>query len=132
MYIVHQFGIGGLEKVVVDLINNLDKSQFKPTVCCLTTTGPSEQKITYPVKIFEMHKKKGNDFKLPFRLARLFIDEKIDVVQSANWGTYLETIFGAKIAKVPVLIHTEHGLELDEYCGGMTWKISGQNCRCFQ
>jgi len=130
MYVVHSFGIGGLEKCVVDLVNGLDRKQFRPSICCLTTNGPSSEKLTAECRIFEMNKKPGNDVMLPFKLARLFRRENVHIVHSGNWGTFLEALFGARLARVPVSVHMKQGMELEEFsdhaANGKALKISAQ------
>lgn len=116
MYVVHGFDIGGLEKCVVDLVNGIDRRYFNPSICCLTHTGASQDKLVRDdVRIFEMHKRTGNDFSLFFKLARLFHRERIQVVHSGNWGTYLESVIAARLARVPVVIHVKHGMETDQF-----------------
>src|SRR5687767_12750256 len=83
---------GGAEMVLVNFLNNLS-DRFTPLVCCLMRRGPLAEKITNPrAELIELGKgMEGNDYKVPFRLARLLKEKKVDVVQSHDWGTLLET-----------------------------------------
>jgi len=115
MYVVYDFGIGGLEKCV-DLVNSLDQAEFRSSICCLRRSGDSARKLRRAdVKIFEMCKRNGHDLTLPFRLAKLLKENNIDIIHSANWGTYLESIAGARLAGMSAHVHMEQGMEFGEY-----------------
>ena len=45
------------------------------------------------------------------QLARVFAREKPDIVHSRNWAT-IEAVAAAQLARVPVVIHSEHGRDL--------------------
>ena len=51
-----------------------------------------------------------------FRLARIMKDFRADIVHSRNWGG-IEAVLAARIARVPVVIHSEHGYEVDTLAG---------------
>ena len=115
MYIVYNFGIGGLERCVVDLVNNLDPEVFQPFICCLRQKGGSVDFITRnDVKIYELNKRVGNDPIVFWKLRNLLKQENISVVHSGNWGTMLEGVVSAKLARIPVTIYMEQGKELSD------------------
>lgn len=109
MHILHSFEAGGLEEVVINLINNLNLNLFNVCVCSLTKGGAFKNRISTKIKIFELNKKEGNDYLIPFRLMKLFKQEKIQIVHTHNWGTLCEGAVGAKLAHIPIIIHQEHG-----------------------
>ena len=109
-HVVHSFGTGGLENGIVNLINMMDPSNFRFSVFSLTPEHHSLERITRK-KIFfrEFYKKPGNDLRVPFQLARLLRKDKVDVIHTHNWSTYLEGFLAAKMVSVPIIIHGEHG-----------------------
>lgn len=109
MHILHSFDAGGLEEVVINLINNLNPSLFNIGVCSLTKGGAFKNRIGHGIKIFELNKKEGNDYLIPFRLMKLFRQQKVQIVHTHNWGTLCEGALGAKLAHIPILLHQEHG-----------------------
>src|SRR6185436_11198375 len=56
-------------------------------------------------------KRRGIDANMVVKLVRLFRKERPHIVHSHNWATLLYTVIAAKIARVPVVIHGEHGYE---------------------
>ena len=103
---------GGMENGVINLIKGLDPDRYELSVCVLRDSGSVFQRYlgNNSVKFFPVAKKKeGFDYSLFLRLARLFRQEKIDILHSHNWGTLFHGVLGAKFAAVPVIIHGEHG-----------------------
>ncbi len=115
VYLVNDFGIGGLERCVVDLVNNLDPDVFQPSIFCLKKKGGSVDFITRnDVKIYELNKRAGNDPFILWKLRNLLKHERTTIVHSGNWVTMLEGVVSAKLARVPVAIHMEQGKELSD------------------
>lgn len=120
IHIVHSFGIGGLENGIVNLANRMDPSRFKISIVSLTGSMDSKDRITRQnvncVVIQKnqggsAHEGNGNDWFLSFRLAKFFKREKADIIHTHGWGTFLEGVLAGKLARIPVLIHGEHGTD---------------------
>lgn len=43
LFLIHDLGQGGAEKVLVNLVNNIDKTKFSVTVVSLFSGGVNEQ-----------------------------------------------------------------------------------------
>jgi glycosyltransferase involved in cell wall biosynthesis len=63
------------------------------------------------VQVIELHKKPGWDFHAIRRLGQVIRDQKIDILQSHNWGTLFESVW-ANRAKSARHIHAERGTVL--------------------
>ena len=113
-YITSSLDYGGVEKYVVDLANNIDSRKFIPVIFCLGNHGPLAEKIKKNTKIYCLNKKKGNDIGLVLRLSRLFKKEKIDIIHSNNWSTFAESVIAKQFAGNIPLIHTQHGMEMND------------------
>jgi sugar transferase (PEP-CTERM/EpsH1 system associated) len=102
--------MGGAENGVVNLMNGINTEIFMPIIISLVNDGPLKGRLdTKRVTLYEMGKKEGNDFFLPFRLYGLFKKIKPHVVHTHCWGTLVEGVTAAKLAGVPIVIHGEHG-----------------------
>ena len=109
-HIVFSLDMGGLEKLVVELANRVDKSRFITSVCCLTKEGTlSQELVKNGIKVFYFNKQGGVDLFLPFRIARLLKKEKIDIVHTHDSSANLYGSVAGKLAGVKVIINTEHG-----------------------
>ena len=45
LFLIHDLGQGGAEKVLVNLVNNLDKEKFDVTVMSLFDVGENKQNL---------------------------------------------------------------------------------------
>jgi glycosyltransferase involved in cell wall biosynthesis len=113
-----------MERCVARVANQLDRQQFKVSIVCLDRAGSAVAWLERnDIALVELGKGKGNSLKVIPSLARFLRDAKVDVVQSHNWGTLLETTLAAKFARTPAHIHAERGslLGSDKPSGLKRW-----------
>jgi sugar transferase (PEP-CTERM/EpsH1 system associated) len=109
VHVVYSFSVGGLENVIVQLINRLPADQFEHVLLSLTTISDFKDRITQPgVRFIELHKPPGHAVPLYPRIYRLLRELKPDVVHTCNLAA-LEVTPLAWLARVPCRIHAEHG-----------------------
>lgn len=102
--------IGGMEKIGIDLVKNLDQSKYKHLVLCLDELGAFGEKLKnegYPV--FAFHKGDGFKFSLLPKLIRFFKKYNIQIVHTNNPSPHFWGGIAAWIAGVKIRIHTKHG-----------------------
>ena len=110
VHLVYSFGIGGLERVIVNLINS---SVDRDTVHHVVTLIDDHDFASHLSSNATMHcldKKEGKDLLCNLRLYRLLKKIKADVVHTYNFGT-IEYHPITWLAGVPVRVHAEHGRE---------------------
>jgi glycosyltransferase involved in cell wall biosynthesis len=100
--------IGGAERVVVTLANELARRGHEVSVVCLKTEGPLANDLVN-VRSSCIRKGEGNDPRAILRLAAALRAARAEVVHSHDWGCYLDTMLAARLAGVPVAAHTAHG-----------------------
>lgn len=108
VHLVYSFGCGGLEKVIVNLINRSHSYNVEHIIISLTDDLEMSEQLETPVKIFSLGKKSGNDFKSHKKLLALLREHKPDTIQTYNFGT-IEYHITAYLAGVPNRIHSDHG-----------------------
>jgi len=109
MQLVWNLGMGGLEKLAIDICSHLPQDQFSASICVLQSGGAMESRVDSNLSdLLCIRQYCGNDPTVPFRLARLLLRRRVEVLHSHSWGTLLEGIFAAKLARVPAVIHSEH------------------------
>ena len=114
MHVLYNFGIGGLEKRLAVLLNKMDRDVFSHSVCVFNDNYEAKQYVeNEKVRYFTLKKGRGNDLALIFKLRALFAKEKPDIIRTYNWGG-VDGIIAACLIGKPVLIHSEHGFNLDE------------------
>ncbi|RLD36264.1 MAG: hypothetical protein DRI74_09385, partial [Bacteroidetes bacterium] len=60
------------------------------------------------IPVFLVKKKPGFDWLLPLRLRKLFLKQKVQVVHTHGINPFFYGTIGAKLARVPVVIQTDH------------------------
>lgn len=109
VHVVYSFSVGGLENVIVQLINRLPADEFEHVVLSLTTISDFKNRITQPgVRFIELHKQPGHAIPLYPRIYKLLRELKPDVVHTCNLAA-LEITPLAWLARVPLRVHAEHG-----------------------
>lgn len=113
LFIIPTLGQGGAEKVLVNLVNNMDRSKFDITVQVLFKGGVNEQFLKSDIKFKYYYKKqfRGNSKYLclfsPERLYKKFIKEKYDIIISYLEGPTARIVSGCpdKDTKLVSWIH---------------------------
>lgn len=109
LHVVYSFAIGGLENVIVQLINRLPADQFEHIVLSLTTISDFKNRVTQPgVQFIALNKPPGHAIPLYPRLFRLIRQLRPDVLHTCNLAA-LEVTPLAWLARVPLRVHAEHG-----------------------
>lgn len=108
-HIVYSFSFGGLERRIVRLIKGLTDYDARFTIVSLRpSTGeflPQQDNVEHVV----LDARPGLDVGAIYRLARLLKTREIDIVHSHNWVSMLEGVVAGNLARVPAIVHGEHG-----------------------
>jgi glycosyltransferase involved in cell wall biosynthesis len=109
MHVLFSLGTGGLEKQAVNVINGTDRERFRHSICCLSEIGPLADMLEEPrPRIHLIRKRPGVSLSLPFRIARLLVRERVDVVHSRYFGSYLYSAIAARLTGRRI-IYGQHG-----------------------
>lgn len=115
LFLIHDLGQGGAEKVLVNLVNNMDAAKFNITVMALFGGGVNEQFLAPHIRLIVCHKKafRGNSHVMklfsPGQLYRHYIKEHYDIVISYLEGPSARIISGCEDPSVKKIswIHIE-------------------------
>lgn len=113
LHLLYRFAIGGMENVVVQLINTLPSDRFKHTVVSLTDADPrfAERIQRAGVRVIEMRKPPGQPFGFYPAMFRVFRELRPDVLHTCNLAA-MEFAPVAALAGVPLRVHAEHGWDV--------------------
>lgn len=85
VHVVYSFGIGGLENVIVQLINRLPPERFEHVVLALTTVSDFQQRVAQAgVRFIALNKPPGHAVPLYPRVYRLLRELQPDVLHTCN------------------------------------------------
>ena len=116
-HVLFRFDVGGLENGVVNLINRMAPAAYRHAVISLTGITGFRQRIARDDVVFvALDKPPGHALGLYPRLVRLFRELKPAIVHTRNLAA-LEVAVPARLARVPVTVHGEHGRDVDDLDG---------------
>jgi glycosyltransferase involved in cell wall biosynthesis len=106
---------GGAERLVLDLIKNIDREIFN--VHLITIKGGGKllaefEKTGIQIKLFNKTSKLG--LKTIWEIKKYFKQQKIDIVHTHLFAGDIWGGIAACLARVPIIVSTEHNLNLDE------------------
>jgi len=116
LHVVSYMGRGGAEMGILKLIAGLGE-EFEHRIC--TTRGFDADFARSSFSEEKMFAAGSAELKLQFplfRLASIMRKYRPHIVHTRNWGA-LEAVPAARLAGVPVVVHSEHGYELDMFAG---------------
>jgi sugar transferase (PEP-CTERM/EpsH1 system associated) len=116
MHVLFRLQAGGMEYGVIKVVNGLDRARISNSICSTTPADGAKKLLRRDVRLYECHRRAGNDPSLVLQLYRVFRHERPHIVHTHAWGTLCEGLLAARLARVPVVIHGEHGtLQLKPY-----------------
>jgi sugar transferase (PEP-CTERM/EpsH1 system associated) len=109
-HVVLGLRVGGLERVVVNLVRGTHRTGAAVGVYCLDEGGPFTAEVTaLGVPVHILQKKPGIDWTAIRHLAQLFRRDNVQVVHTHNPTPHFHGVVAAWLARVPVCVHTKHG-----------------------
>jgi sugar transferase (PEP-CTERM/EpsH1 system associated) len=117
MHVLACLGNGGTEFGILKLKDGLGEDRFEQRICTTRKFDP-EFVQTYGLnEILSVAAGSRPGYQFPmFRLRKIFSQYRPHIVHTRNWGG-LEAVLAARLAGVPVVIHSEHGYEVSNSNG---------------
>ena len=135
LFLIHDLGQGGAEKVLVNLVNNMDRSKFDISVTALFGGGVNEQFLAHDIHFRAVFPKEvpGNSklMKLltPKQLHRLCVKEHYDIEVSYLEGPSARVISGCQDSDTKLVswIHVEQHT-MDKLAGSFRSQKEARAC----
>lgn len=109
LHVIDSLGIGGMERVLLDAANGLDRNLFSQSICCLSARGELARFLRDGIDVIELGKGAGPDRLMPVKIARLIRRIGPDIVHSQNLAG-ADVAIARPAAGCFSHIHSEHGL----------------------
>ena len=137
LFMIHDLGQGGAEKVLVNLVNNMNRDKFDITVMALFGGGVNEQFLKKDIRYQVLFSKTfpGNSHVMkiytPEQLHRFFIKEKFDIEVSYLEGPSARIISGCpyKDTKLVSWIHVE---QHTKECAAWAFRSYRESVECYK
>ena len=137
LFLIHNLGPGGAEKVLVNLVNNMDPEKFDITVMALFGGGVNEQFLKPHIRLINCFQKsvRGNSHLMklltPRQLHKRLIREKYDIEVSYLEGPSARIISGCPHpdTKLVSWIHVEQHTRA---LAAQSFRSYEESSRCYQ
>jgi sugar transferase (PEP-CTERM/EpsH1 system associated) len=110
VHLIQGLEIGGLEMMVVNFLQRLDRSRFSPVVCCFDTLGDlTAQVADRGIPVHLVQRRPGVDLGYIFTLAAFIRRTRPQILHLHNPTAFFYGTLAGKLARVPCIVYTEHG-----------------------
>ncbi|MEP6913849.1 MAG: TIGR03088 family PEP-CTERM/XrtA system glycosyltransferase [bacterium] len=117
VHVIHHLVVGGMENGLVNLVNLLPANRYRHAIVCADDYSDFRHRIRDPdVSVYAMHKERLSQWQVYRKLFDLFRRLRPAIVHSRG-RSGLDSLLPALIAGVPVRLHGEHGLDIDNIDG---------------
>jgi hypothetical protein len=108
LHVMDNLGTGGMELALLRLVERT-RDRFDHSICCIRDLGACAPRFDAAgAALTFIGKLEGHDWRVPWHVARVCRRLRPHIVHTRNWGA-IEGIFAARLARVPQVIHGEHG-----------------------
>lgn len=136
LFLIPNLGQGGAEKVLVNLVNNMDTSVFDITVHSIFDGGVNKQFLKSKIKFKTTfkHQFRGNSilqkFFSPRFLFKLLIDDEYDIIVSYLEGVTARIVSGCSNNKIKLIswIHVE---QFTKKCASSSFRNYNEALDCY-
>jgi len=116
LHVISYMGRGGAEMGILKLIAGLGE-EFEHCICTTRGFDPDFVRSSFSEEKMFVAGSAAPKLQFPlFRLASIMRKYRPHIVHTRNWGA-LEAVPAARLAGVPVVVHSEHGYEVDMFAG---------------
>ncbi len=115
IHIIPTLGLGGAERLIVDLADRLDRERYELEVIALKRLGYfglDLKRLEVPFSF--LGQRHGLNIFSLIKLIRMIKDKQPDIVHTHLFGADFYGIIAARLAGVPVVVSTEHNLNYAE------------------
>ena len=114
LHVMDSLAVGGMEQTLLGLVERT-RDRFEHHICCLRDLGARPQRFEAAgAAITFIGKRPGQNWGMPLRIARVCRGLRPHIVHTRNWGA-IDGALAARLARVPVVIHGEHGRDTGAY-----------------
>ena len=124
LFVISQMSVGGSERIVLDLAQNLNFDQYKIYIATFKDGVLSHSFRHICQNIFLIEKKRRFDIHAMFQLAKIIRKHRIDIVNAHHYMPCFYSFLGTRILNQKKLIYTEHSVpEVEGIASGVHGKI---------
>src|SRR5690348_11671470 len=112
LHVVQTLGMGGQERLILDLSRELLRRGHEVGVASLTPGGELRPEFAPEIEVFDVTRKSGFDVAVMARMANTLRHFVPDVVHTHNPSPMFYAVPAARTMRVRRLVHTKHGANI--------------------
>ena len=117
VHILHKFTYGGLEVVLVNMINSMKDQGFEHTIISLKDYSPEMcSRIDEEIEVYSINKRDGKDLRSYWALRKLLRQVNPNIVHTYNIGA-IDYVISSLMMKGILRFHSEHGRDISDPTG---------------
>src|SRR5260221_1571569 len=110
VHLVSSLNVGGLEKVVLNLVEQTSRERVTTSVVCLDRPGALASRfVAANVPVYTVYREGQGRSRRVYRLFSLLRTIGAHVLHTHNPGPHVHGVLAGRLARVPVIVHTKHG-----------------------
>lgn len=121
---IHMIGMGGSERLILNLLRKLDRRIFAPSVGSFIEGPPLKEFAELGIPMHLIPKVKRFDWNAIRQVGRIIREHRIDIVNAHHFMPFVYAYYGTRIANRAALVYTEHS-ESDVLSATGRWRIAG-------
>ncbi len=115
IYIIPALDFGGAERIIVDIIKNLNQEKFIVKIICMKRSGFWGIELkNYGISLILLGQKNGTSLTSLIRLIKILKQENPDIVHTHLFGADFYGSIAARLAGIKYVVSTEHNLNYSE------------------
>lgn len=113
-YLLHSLKLGGVERQVITLAENVAHKGFTPLILCFCEVPSHADSLnTTQIPIVCLSKPwNANGIWWSRKIAKELVRWNVSIVQSQAWSTLVEAVLACRLAGIASHVHVEHGTVL--------------------
>jgi glycosyltransferase involved in cell wall biosynthesis len=124
LFAMIQMAMGGSERLIWNLVANLDRTKFAPSLLWFRNEKPLREFQALGIPLHYVPKTKRFDWKAIAEVGRIVREQRIDVINAHHFMPFFYAYYAAKIANRACLVYTEHS-EMDVLSAKGKWRVVG-------
>ena len=117
VHILHKFTYGGLEVVLINMINSMKDQEFEHTIISLKDYSSEMcSRINQNIEVYSVKKRDGKDLRSYWILRKLLRRVKPNIVHTYNIGA-IDCVISSLMMKGVLRFHSEHGRDISDPTG---------------
>ena len=111
LLVVRNLDVGGMERMIIELVNSIDRDQFESLLCTIEDPGQlADSLVASGTRLIPLQKGPGLSMRCVLKLRGVIKQEGIDLIHTHNeTASFYATLANRLLLKPRPIIHTKHG-----------------------